>query len=140
MSLAPSSFIRHKNDTNLYVHLVKAGVILRNSKGFSLIETLVALSILLTVISTFIPIKTTIMMERDILNQEQKVLNTLHEELQVSLWNSGTNTESTYTVNVGNTPVTIRFTVENSLLKGCAEWKNAKNKQQRSCLYGYQAK
>ncbi|WP_174613796.1 competence type IV pilus minor pilin ComGE [Virgibacillus ihumii] len=113
---------------------------MRNNKGFSLIETLVALSILVTVITTFIPIKSTIMLHRDILHQKQEVLNSLHEELQIMLMNGDTIPIAAYTINVGRTPVSIGFTVENSLLKGCAEWKNAKNKQQRSCLYGYTSK
>ncbi|GAA0602519.1 hypothetical protein GCM10009001_19340 [Virgibacillus siamensis] len=113
---------------------------MQNTKGFSLIETLVALSILVTVITTFIPIKTTIMLHRDILHQKQEILNSLHEELQFSLQNNVSDPIKPYTVHVDNTPVAIHFTVEESLLKGCAEWKNVKNKQQQSCLYGYQTK
>lgn len=113
---------------------------LQNNKGFSLIETLVALSILVTVISTFIPIKSIIMVERDVLHQKQQVINSLHEELQTILVHSDTIPIASYTIHVDKTPVTIRFTEEKSLLKGCAEWKNAKNKQEQSCLYGYQSK
>ncbi|WP_175631899.1 competence type IV pilus minor pilin ComGE [Virgibacillus siamensis] len=110
---------------------------MQNSKGFSLIETLVALSILLAVITAIIPIKTRIMMERDVLDQKRAVLNTLHEELQDYLWSGASMQNQSYTINVDGSPVRIHFTTENSYLKGCAEWKNVKNKQDESCLYGY---
>lgn len=113
---------------------------MRNSNGFSLIETLVALSILVTVISIFIPIQSKIMIERDVLNQNQVVSNVLHEELQKTLWSNQLIPEDSYIINVDGSPITINFTLDKSLLKGCAKWENAKKMQQQSCLYGYHSK
>lgn len=115
----------------------KAGVILINNKGFSLIETLVALSIIMMVTTTMIPITTLLMAERDVL-EEKRILSTmLHDELQYYLWSEDATIPASYDKKVNGTVASLHFSSDKSLLKGCVKWGNVKNKQEEICLYGY---
>lgn len=118
----------------------KGGAILLNNKGFSLIESLVAVTLLMMMISTLIPITNLLIYEREILHQKRLFGNELHAELQPYLWDGQDSIPTEYFKTVNETKLKFIFLAENQLLKGCVEWKNVKNKTNQICLYGYSAK
>ncbi|MBP1950357.1 type II secretion system protein [Virgibacillus litoralis] len=111
-----------------------------NNKGFSLIESLVAVTLLMIMISTLIPITNLLIYEREVLHQKRLFGNELHAELQPYLWDDQASIPTEYSKEVNETKLIFTFSAENKLLKGCVEWKNVKNKTDQICLYGYSAK
>ena len=59
---------------------------MKNGKGFTLIEVLVAMSIILMLVATIIPINTFIKIGEEILQDRRDILFTLHDELQDAIW------------------------------------------------------
>jgi len=108
------------------------------NKGFTLIEVLVAKSIIITLLLTFIPIYSTITYEQHILETRLLATSTLHDELM--LYEKDERKEKSFTTNVNNESVTIRFTNQSKYIKGCATWTNIKKRKEEICLYGYNEK
>lgn len=110
---------------------------MRNNKGFSLIESLVAASLLMMIITTLIPAANLLLNERESLQQKRHMINELHRELQPFLWEAEYDLPHHFSKTVNGTKVDFRFTNEDHLLKGCVTWNNATNRTDRFCLYGY---
>ncbi|SFA71187.1 hypothetical protein SAMN04488072_101174 [Lentibacillus halodurans] len=109
---------------------------MRNSKGFSLIESLVAASLLMMIITTLIPATNLLLNERESLKQKRIMTNELHSELQPFIWEEENNLPQRWFKMVNGSEAEFRFTSEDNLLKGCVIWNNAKNKTDQFCLYG----
>lgn len=105
------------------------------NKGFTLIEVLVAKSIIITLLLTFIPIYSTITYEQHVLKTRLLATSTLHDELL--LYTNDAVKEQTYTKKVNNQSVTIHFTNQTKFVKSCATWTNIKKRKEEICLYGY---
>ncbi|WP_164668620.1 hypothetical protein [Virgibacillus doumboii] len=108
-----------------------------NNKGFSFIETLTASALLLMMATTLIPITNVIINEKEILYQKRLFLNELHDELQLYLWDDRNQTPAIYDKEVDSVTLTFMFSKQNSLVKGCVEWKNVKRKNEQVCLFGF---
>lgn len=123
----------------LFVLLVKAGAIsLKKPNGFTLIETIIAVSILMSVIMTIAPIISTILTEQSILSDRRALAYALHDELQLYLWTDSKELPDTYRQNIHSKEVTFQFTKEDNYVKGCVNWENVKQKNESLCLYGLQ--
>ncbi|WP_188453665.1 type II secretion system protein [Virgibacillus oceani] len=110
---------------------------MKNNKGFTLIEVLVAFSIIFMIATTLVPIATTLNTELEVLSQRRMLTNRLHDELQDYLWDSEPAIPKTYTERINKKEVLFHFNLENRLIKGCAEWQNVKQSIEKYCLYGY---
>lgn len=121
----------------LFFRLVKGGIILPRINGFTLIEVLIAASIIFLLISTILPISFLIEQERTVLSERRVLTAKLHDELQPFLW-SNLEIPSSYSKRFDLIDVTLNFTYEEQYIKGCADWENARKKSERICLYGYQ--
>lgn len=111
---------------------------MKNSKGFTLIEVLVAMSIILMLVATIVPINTFIQMEKKVLHDRRVILFTLHDELQDAIWQDEIKQNKQLTIN--HQTVEFNFSLKNKLIKGCASWKNEKQKEETVCLYGHSEK
>lgn len=92
------------------------------------------------IVTTFVPIFSLLTNERIILSDRRAIVNQLHDELQPHLWNNSPTAPTVLKKTVRVTPVTFDFTMENELIKGCANWKNVKKIKETICLYGYPQK
>jgi len=110
----------------------------KKSEGFTLIEVLVAMSILMMLVATIIPIDLLIKQERKILQTRRVISMKLHDELQKIVWNGGE--LEMKEIKIGNRLVKFQFEKNHRLVKGCANWKNDRERQENICLYGYQEK
>lgn len=110
------------------------------SDGFTLIEVLIATSLLLFVISTFVPIFSLLNNERMVLSDRRTVTSQLHDELQYFLWENPKVAPVHFTKNKQHTKISFDFTNENNLIKGCANWENVKKTKESICIYGYPQK
>lgn len=106
-----------------------------SNKAFSLIEVLVAKSIIFILLATFIPIYTTISFERAVLKDRIAITSAVHDELQQKIWIKSTDFESV-TISKNNETVHIHFTKEHSFIKACATWINKRGRKEERCLYG----
>ncbi|GGK03240.1 hypothetical protein GCM10007063_26810 [Lentibacillus kapialis] len=111
---------------------------MKNSNGFSLIESLVAASLLMMVITTVIPLTSLLLHERETLQQKQNISGELHHQLQTFLREEQTNLPHRLLKTIDGTEAEFRFIAESNLVKGCATWKNANERESQFCLYGYQ--
>lgn len=107
----------------------------QNRNGFSLIEVLVAQSILFLLLATFIPIYTIITFEQTVLKNRIAITSALHDELQWNIWNNGSMDRSTREIGT-QTSVSFIFTKEQKYIKGCASWVNVQEREEVVCLYG----
>ncbi|MFC4558802.1 prepilin-type N-terminal cleavage/methylation domain-containing protein [Virgibacillus kekensis] len=109
---------------------------MKSNKGFSLIESLVAVSMLCMMIVTLIPLTSLIMTERDILHEKRLYSNILHDKFQDYIWNTGEPLPSRVEEEIAGKKLVFTFTIENKLLKGCVVWTNAKKMSEETCFYG----
>lgn len=107
-----------------------------NSKGFILIEVLVTTVILLTILLLLSPLFTQLLQERKALKDRRMISAHLHDELQKKLWQS-VQIPETYEKDYHGRTLTFQFSDEQEMIKGCVSWKNAKQKEESFCLYGY---
>ncbi len=115
--------------------LVKGGIILSNSRGFTLLEVLVASSIVFTLLTTIIPIASLLEQERVVERERLTFSARLHDELQSFLWND-LQLPLSYSDVIHLIDVTFNFTHEGEYIKGCVNWENARKKSETICLYG----
>ncbi|WP_010530981.1 type II secretion system protein [Lentibacillus jeotgali] len=111
-----------------------------NSNGFSMIEALVAASLLMVIITTLIPLASLLLNERESLQQKQNISSELHHQLQPFLREEQPSLPHHLFKTVDGTKAEFQFTNEGKLLKGCARWKNANERKGQFCLYGYPEK
>lgn len=111
---------------------------MKNDKGFTLIEALVAMSIIMMLMATIIPIDIFIKQERRTLYERRIIVAYLHDTLQHIVWNHDDLNSNVRLVNGKH--VTVHYTNEMGLIKGCATWENAKQQKETKCLYGYKRK
>ncbi len=109
---------------------------MQNSKGFSLIEVLVAASIVFTLVLTTIPITSLLMQEREVLSERRLISSRLHDELQQFLWQGDVSPPASFTRTVNKASASFHFSAEGKFIRGCAEWKNARKQKDKICLYG----
>jgi len=112
---------------------------LKKNNGFSLIEVLVAFSMVIMLVFTILPIITLIRQEEVILSDRRHISNRLHDELQPILWNADP-LNYTYTQSIRSYSVEFIFENEDQYIKGCAYWKNIKDREEKICLYGFKEK
>lgn len=120
----------------LFFPLERVVLMLSKNRGFTLIEVLVAFSLVMLLVTTFIPISSIIQQHTTILSDRRIISSKLHDELLKQLWEEKSLMSESFTENVNKKKVEFYFTIENELIKGCATWDNAKNKNEKFCLYG----
>src|SRR5690625_4694086 len=81
-------FLFKLNTTNMRLsfRLAKGGTMLLNNKGFSLVEVIVASSMIMMIIMTILPIGSLLERERAVLSERRTINLKLHDELQPFLW------------------------------------------------------
>jgi len=114
---------------------VKGGIILSNNNGFTLLEVLIAMSIIFMLMTTIIPITSLLERERTVLSERRMFSSKLHDELQPFLWND-LQLPSSHSDVINLINVTFSFTYEGQYIKGCVNWENARKKSETICLYG----
>lgn len=119
----------------LYFHLERGELQLFNNKGFTLIEVLIATTILLLTVSIVFPLTSLLHQERKVLRERRIASAYLHDELQLYLWTE-TVLPATYTQTRQYIPFRFHFTNEDEWLKGCISWENARQTDETICLYG----
>lgn len=113
---------------------------LKNNKGMTLIEVLIASSIIIMLISTIIPISTLLLKERNVLNERQIFIAYLHDELQTVLFEEEGVLPQKSQKEVKQRMVTLSFVRDDQLIKGCIQWENVKKIKEKHCLYGKRKK
>jgi len=122
----------------LYFHQAKEDVTLCNNKGFTLIEVLIAFSIVVVVTTTVIPMTTLLSYEREILHDRLKISLVLQEHLQSIIREDNDQTPPvTYEETIQTKRVQFNFSQKNKLIKGCVTWKNVQERTEKICLHGY---
>ncbi|WP_430785288.1 type II secretion system protein [Virgibacillus flavescens] len=110
---------------------------MKNNNGFSLIEVLVAFGIVIMLIVTVFPITIQITKEQRKLSEQITFTEILYGELQQHIKNSDLVIPIDYNKTMLNHDLYFHFEQENGLLKGCVNWRNVKQKQEKSCLFGF---
>lgn len=109
---------------------------LKKYNGFIWIETLVSLNIVLVVMTLIVPIYTSIEKEKQVLHEQSLISLGLFNEFQTVLHERQIDKSTMYQEKINDRQVTYQFTSEGVFLKGCVNWENAKQKQEKRCLYG----
>ncbi|MFC3039056.1 type II secretion system protein [Virgibacillus xinjiangensis] len=111
-----------------------------NTRGFTFIESLVAFTILMTTVTTVFPIIALVSTEQAILSDRRDISLRLHDELQLYIRQDDRPLPAEYTKSHSVRDVTYSFFMDAGFIKGCAEWKNAKHKEEIYCIYGIKEK
>ncbi|MFC2948181.1 type II secretion system protein [Virgibacillus sediminis] len=107
-----------------------------NTKGFTLIEVLIAFTILMTIITSVLPIATILSTEGTVLSDRRVISSRLHDELQLFLRGEGRTLPADYTLSDSVRTTRYSFFMEEGYIKGCVEWNNAKQQKELYCIYG----
>jgi len=119
-----------------FSRLEKGDAILSKSNGFTLVEVLVAASIILMMVTTLLPISLLLYQERLVLSDQRTIHSQLHDELQPFLWTEQLGLPVTYYKNVHSIQLQFIFEREGDFIKGCVQWENARKANDEFCLYG----
>lgn len=109
---------------------------LQEKNGFSLIEVMISASILLGAVALFIPIISQVQMEQHILSERRLIANQLHSEIQYYIRTEEKLLPSGFYKQSSHTEIYFYFMKEDNFIKGCAQWQNAKKREENLCLYG----
>lgn len=110
---------------------------MKSNKGFTLIEVLIASSIIVMMVTTLVPIASLLLHEREVLSDRRIITSRLHDELQPFIWKEHkAPPPSLYTKSIRSTRVKFHFSYEKEFIKGCVEWENVKKRKEKLCLYG----
>ena len=109
---------------------------LLNSRGFTLVEVILASSMIMVIIMTIVPMGSLLEREKAVLSERRILSLKLHDELQPFLWNDQP-LPARYSSKFNLIDVHFRFTFDGDYVKGCVSWKNARGKSETICLYGY---
>ncbi|MGP4067742.1 prepilin-type N-terminal cleavage/methylation domain-containing protein [Halobacillus sp. B29] len=106
---------------------------MKNSSGFTLVETITALSLLLCLITFLLPSLSHIrLLQKDLAN-ERIAISYLHEELH-SLSYTKPHLPSVH-LGYEESPFQIQFVEKSNLVEGCITWKTHLRKIKKVCLY-----
>ncbi|WP_405101202.1 hypothetical protein [Oceanobacillus sp. FSL H7-0719] len=113
---------------------------MKEKNGYSIIEVIIAASLFLSTVAIFVPILNQLQIEKNILRDKRIAIYQLHEELQQYIWTDTPILPAAYSDNISGTPLQFKFIEINQLIKGCVEWKNAKQISETHCLYAHSNK
>src|SRR5690625_4262734 len=94
------------------------------------------MSIVFMLVITTLPINNMMKTERIKLYDRRTISFYLHDELLQQLARE-IMVETEFTVSINNRHVSLTFTNNEDVLKGCAKWENVKQQNEKFCLYGY---
>ncbi|QGS68864.1 hypothetical protein CV093_11785 [Oceanobacillus sp. 143] len=106
------------------------------ANGFTLFEVIIASAILFSVITTVVPIVSTLEKEQQILSDRRMMTHTLHDEMQPFIWGSPLRLPIEHIKEVNQKQAVFRFTTENEYIEGCVSWKNVRERRENICLFG----
>lgn len=109
---------------------------LKSINGFALIETIIIFNLLLIISLFIVPLYVSLKQEKAILHDRAIIVMKLHDELQKYIYERELLKDTNYNLNVHHRAVNFYFTSENEYIKGCATWKNMKQREEQYCLYG----
>lgn len=114
----------------------KGDFMLRTSNGFTFVEALVGLNIVLVIVFTVGMVINTIYFERTILYERRTISSNLHDQLQPFIYENRS-LPSKQVQKVNHTKVTVQFKeISNHYIEACAKWQNIKGREEKVCLYG----
>ncbi|QDP40599.1 hypothetical protein FN924_10595 [Radiobacillus deserti] len=109
---------------------------LRSPKGYSLVESVTALSLLLLILTSFLPLLLYVKQQERLLSDRRLIQSELHDELLYFIHHSSKPLPASYERIIQKRSVTFSITKERDYMKGCVEWDNVNQNTETFCLYG----
>ncbi|RDW21932.1 type II secretion system protein [Oceanobacillus chungangensis] len=109
------------------------------NNGFTMIEVIVASVILFSVITTIIPIVSTVEKEQKVLSDRRIMIHTLHDELQSFIVGNPLRKPTEHIKEINRRQAVFRFSTESDYIKGCVNWENVRKRKETICLFGIYA-
>lgn len=85
------------------------------------------------------PIISKLQLEQHILSERRSIAIQLHENLQQYIWSDDYEMPAETNQKFSDRDVHFLFVKENQFIKGCANWENAKERNETICFYGLPA-
>jgi len=104
------------------------------NKGFTLVEVIIAASILFSFVSLITPILSHIFKEQLLLRNQLENIHLLHDELLLVI-REEVDFPLTFSKSKNGNDLHFTFTKENSFIKGCVSW-DVFEDEEVLCLYG----
>ncbi|KGX89184.1 hypothetical protein [Pontibacillus litoralis] len=108
----------------------------QNYNGFISLTSLYSFSLFLILSLSLLPIVATIQAEQSFLQEERHVVHALANELQQALYYKKEAFPFVISTTISSEPVTISFTIDGEMIKGCAHWSTIRHEERKECLYG----
>ncbi|MBB6454259.1 hypothetical protein HNQ94_002734 [Salirhabdus euzebyi] len=105
-----------------------------NNKGFTLFDSILSFSMLLTILFFVLPMINQVKLEQHILSVRSKMIETLYNEI-IDILHTTEETIITKPINISNTNATISLSLKDNTWTGCITWNNSKNATESSCLH-----
>lgn len=95
-------------------------------------------SIVLLTVSIILPATVSIKSERQNLNDRLMIVTKLHDLMQPYIHDSKQPIPDSFMKQINKKQVHFEVMTEQTFIKGCANWKNVKNRKETYCLYAYE--
>ncbi|MCT8138672.1 type II secretion system protein [Anaerobacillus sp. CMMVII] len=109
---------------------------MRNCKGFSLIEVMTALMVVIVITLILIPTLAIVYEERMAIQQEKKAMNLLSKTITGWIYEENGNLETEVTDLDTIYKITTTVKEESQELKACIAWRAANDRQYEKCASG----
>ncbi|MDX8045998.1 hypothetical protein SH601_08350 [Gracilibacillus sp. S3-1-1] len=109
----------------------------KHQLGFYMLETLLSIMLFFSSCLTLLPIQQQLLIEKKIINDEEKAIYFLSQQMHEVLLGNIAQETLEYD-NIISTTLTLTITYQDSLIEGCVTWNNAKEKQTKKCHYALQ--
>lgn len=114
--------------------MAQEGNILKKTDGFSLVENLFAMSIMMMLVGTILPIFQLVHKEEANLQEKLLVQSRLHDIL-VEDKEQLDDLPILYHEEINHKTIKLKIEEEKDWKKGCASWKDENNRTDKVCLY-----
>lgn len=108
------------------------------SNGFTLIEVLIAASILFIVTSIVMPASLLLHQERLIMRDQRMISAMLHDEIQMFIDTDEPNKQFKYEKQAHNKTLQFEFRIKDNFINACVMWTNVKEDEETLCYDAYQ--
>src|SRR5690625_3779784 len=108
----------------------------KNCKGFILLDTVVAINIIILFTLVIIPVYIIMKQEKQSLHERMIISLYLFNQMQTVIRDEITDITNDEEKMIGNKTVNFTYTLDEQFIKGCAIWDNYRKRRETFCLYG----
>lgn len=109
---------------------------LRGNNGFTLLETIIATTIIFIIIAVSYQVNSHIKMEQKVMEDRRAISYAVHGELLLYIYNKK-NSDLSKDIVYKEVSLTVSFIYNKGLIKACTRFENIMEREEVICLHGW---